>query len=583
MLSAIRPARRGHNRWKHPATTLFGITAFFIAYQAFAQDSNSPEISTHEVGATFTLKTERNTVLVPVVVRNSKGEPVDNLRKEDFRLFDRGKPRPILSFTIEKPVTAAKAPAPANPEGKSDMQTGGEAQAAADRFVALYFDDINSSEADLAHTREAATRFLLTSVQPGDRIGLFTASGQKQVDFTSDGASIQRALANLHPHQDTSINTIPPYIAYLALEQNDPSAMALLICQPGESPDNCSPSEPQARAQASAALSYADTLSYSVLRGLDMLIRNLSSLPGQRTLVIVSSGFQTYSTSFLSQIDKIIDTAVTAHVVINAINARGVYGDLSITNLDQTQPLSSDRLLQKLIVINPLLRDGERRLTDAMKAFSHDTGGVIFENSNDFTAGIRQTTGVPEVLYLLAFSPQNLKHDGAFHDLKVSLVYSHGLSLQARHGYFAPPRSEDLAAQEKEEIRDAVFSLEEMHTLLLDVHTQFFMTSETDARVTVLTHIDLHSLRFRKDAGRNFDKLTVVTVLFDQDGHEVDAQKKILEFQTHDGVLEKYLQSGVTLNGRFNLKPGKYRVRTVLKESESGQLASLNRTIVIPY
>ena len=560
--------------WCKSEVLILSILLIASTHRAQAQSNNPPEISTHDADATFTLKTERNIVLVPVVVRNAKGQPIDNLRKEDFRIFDRGKPQTILSFATEKPSASATPEGQENPGPKAEKLSTGDSstgmpQNSAQRYVALFFDDINSSEADLAHTREAATRYLGTSVQPSDRIGLFTASGQKHADFTSDVASIQRALTKLHPRQDTSINVIPPYIAYLALEQSDRSAMALLICGPNETPDNCAQTEPQARAEASAALNYSDSLSLSVLRGMDGLVRNMSSLPGERTLVIVSSGFQTYSTSFLSQIDKIVDTAVRAHVVINAINARGVYGDLSITNLDESQPQSQDRLLTKLMVVNPLLKDGERRRTEAMKAFPHDTGGVVFENSNDFDAGMRQTTGVPEALYLLTFSPQNLKHDGAFHDLKIALVSSHGLTLQARHGYFAPPKSEDLAAQEKEEIRDAVFSLDESHTLPVEVHTQFFMTSETDARVTVITHIDLRSLRFRKDAGRNFDKLTLVTVLFDQDGHEVDAQNKVLEFQTHDAVLEKYLESGITLNGRFNVKPGRYRVRTDLRESES--------------
>jgi VWFA-related protein len=403
------------------------------------------------------------------------------------------------------------------------------------------------------------------------------------VDFTANVALIQQALENLHPHLDPTFSSVPAYLAYLVVEQNDQTALSLLICRPNESPDNCSTTSVQALAQANLSLDFANSLSLSVLRGLDIIIRQMSTLPGQRTLVILSAGFQTWSTTFLSQIDQIVDNAIRAHVVINSLDARGLYGDLSVTDLNDSGPRTQDRLLMDLITVNPLLRDGETRLPDAMRAFAHDTGGIIIENSNDFNAGIRQTTGVPEVLYLLAFSPQNLRHDGAFHGLKVSLASSRGLSLQARHGYFAPRKSEDLAAQEKEEMRDAVFSLDEAHTLPLDVHTQFFMASQTDARVTVLTHIDLHTLRFRKDGGRNFDKLTLVTVLFDLDGNEVDAQKKIFEFQTHDAVLEKYLHSGITLDGRFKVKPGKYRVRTVLQESESGQMASLNRTFEIPY
>ncbi len=570
--------------------TIGGITASIVSSPASPNAQQSPpEISTQDADTTFTLKTEQNTVLVPVVVRNSKGEAIDDLRKEDFRVFDRGKPQTIVSLTIEKPSTAAKAPSAVSLNEKPEKQRGGEAAAsavevAADQYVALFFDDITSSEAELAPTREAAAHYLSASVLPNERIGLFTASGRKQVDFTSNLAAIQSGLANLHSHQDTSFNSIPPYLAHILVEHDQGPSNPYAKCESGNTDLNCIAGAATLLADARPSIEFSNTLTARILSGLQSTIHQMSTLPGQRTLVIVSPGFQTFSISWLSQLEKIVDSAVLAHIVINALDARGVYGDVTLTDdLFNSQLLNQNELAAALIGLAPVLREGARRQVDAMREFAHDTGGIFFENSNDFLAGIRQTTGVPEVLYLLSFSPQNLKHDGAFHDLKVSLVSSHGLSLQARHGYFAPPKSEDLAAQEKENLRDAVFSLDETHSLPVEVHTQFFMTSETDARVTVLTHIDLHALRFRKDAGRNFDKLTLVTVLFDQDGHEVDAQKKVLAFQTHDAVLEKYLQSGITLDGQFSVKPGKYRVRTVLEESESGQLASLNHTFEIPY
>ncbi len=545
-----------------------------------------PEISTHDDSPNFTLQTERNTVLVPVIVRNAKGEAIDNLSKEDFRLFDRGKPQPILSFAIQKPSTAAKSLATENPGGNTIKQSGTKAVAsgaevAPDRYVALFFDDITASEQELAQTRTAAAHYLSTSVLPNERIGLFTASGRKQVDFTSDMASIQGGLVDLHTHQDTALNSTPPYLAYLRVENDQGPFNPYTLC--GSNQD-CITGATKILADARTSMEFSNSLSTRIMSGLQSMIGLMNSLPGQRTLVIVSPGFQTFSVSLRPKLEMIVDSAIRAHVVINALDARGVYGDVTITDdLFNSQPMTQDELAAALIVIAPILREGARHQTEAMKTLSHDTGGSLFENSNDFASGIRQTTGAPEALYLLSFSPQNLKHDGAFHDLKVSLVSSHGLSLQSRHGYFAPPKSEDLAAQEKEDIRDAVFALEEAHTLPIDVHTQFFMTSETDARVTVSTHVDLKSLRFRKADDRNHDTLTLVTVLFDQDGHEVDAQKKLLEFQMHDAVLQKYLQSGVIMAGRFNVKPGKYRVRTVLRESESGQIASLNSTFEIPY
>ena len=133
------------------------------------------------------------------------------------------------------------------------------------------------------------------------------------------------------------------------------------------------------------------------------------------------------------------------------------------------------------------------------------------ENNNDLEAGFRRVAAIPDTSYTLAFSPENLKHDGAFHPLKVTLVSAKGLSVQARKGYYAPKRAEDLAVQEKEDIQDAVFSTNEMQGLPIQVNTQFFMLNKTDAEIDVVTHLDLQQVHFRKEGDRNLDNLTFVT------------------------------------------------------------------------
>ena len=131
----------------------------------------------------------------------------------------------------------------------------------------------------------------------------------------------------------------------------------------------------------------------------------------------------------------------------------------------------------------------------------------------------------------MAFSPQNLKLDGTFHPIQVKLVSLKGLSVQARRGYYAPKKPNDPTVQEKEEIQEAVFSQDETHELPIDVHTQFFMKTESDARIAVLTRIDLRPLHFRKEEDRNVDNLTFVTVVFDQDGHVITGQQKSVQLR----------------------------------------------------
>jgi hypothetical protein len=90
-------------------------------------------------------------------------------------------------------------------------------------------------------------------------------------------------------------------------------------------------------------------------------------------------------------------------------------------------------------------------------------------------------------------------------------------------------------------------------------------------------------LHFIKQGDRNFDKLTFVTAIFDQDGHVVSVQQKVLDFQMHDATLGKLLQTGVTMLNEFDVGLGTYAVREVVRDSQSGQISSLNRPVEIPY
>ncbi|HMD86514.1 MAG TPA: VWA domain-containing protein [Terriglobia bacterium] len=540
------------------------------------------------------MQTERNLVMVRVVVRDAKGAAVDNLRQEDFQLFDHGKLQTILHFSLEKPALKAPGPSPQKPavEPEATDETAMPA-AAARRFVGLYFDDVNSPYENLARARDAADHFLSSSVQAGDRVGLFTSSGQKQIDFTEDLVQIHQALLDIRARpiiENKSCGAIPPYEAYLIVDHHDETALAvataeILNCNPcpadnKQDEQQClTQAQNMAQNEATQSLSFSETQSNAALRGIESLVRRLTSLPGQRSVVIVSGGFLT--DTLLFELSQIADRALRAGIIISAIDARGLYSDATF---DASQSsFANSNGAAAIGQRHTLLVQSARRQTDGMQTLALDTGGIFFENSNDLEAGFRKAAGLPEAFYLLAFSPQNLKLDGAFHPLQVKLVSAKGLSVQARKGYYAPRKPNDPAVQEKEEIREAVFSQDETHELPIDVHTQFFMKSETDARISVLTRIDLRQLHFRKDGDRNLDNLTFVTVVFDQDGHVVSAQQKSVNLHLRDGSLERYMQTGISSRSLIDVKPGTYLVRAIVRDSESGQISGLNRTVEIPY
>ena len=217
---------------------------------------------------------------------------------------------------------------------------------------------------------------------------------------------------------------------------------------------------------------------------------------------------------------------------------------------------------------------------DIMSELADATGGTFVHNTNDFEGGLRKLATPPEYSYLLAFTPQDLKFDGRFHTLKVT-VKGQKLNIQARKGYFAPKQAANAVEQAKQQIQDEVFSQEELHDLPVELHTQFFKSSDDDAKLSVVVRLDVRHLHYRKVDGRNNNSLTVVSAVFDRNGNFVTGNQKTLQMHWKDETLGTKLASGVTLKSSFDVKPGSYLVRLVVRDDD-GQLAAQNGAIEIP-
>jgi VWFA-related protein len=561
---------------------------------AAGQGSGEQEIATQDVQSPFKVQVQRNMVLVRVIVRDSNGRPVPRLRKEDFRLLDNGKPQEIDQFALESSsrTSAMARPASGKEPDEEAASEAGAANVAARNFQALYFDDLQVTFEDIAHARDAADRYLATTLTAADRVGIFTSSGQGNLDFTDDRSKLDEALFNLRyrPVIATETQSCPDigdYQAYLIVHQRDPFAIAVATdeayqcCVRQGSPQTCHEQAATiAEGTAMQALNRWDTQSEAVLRGLEQVVRRTALLPGQHSVIFLSPGFLLYALE--SQIEEVADRALRSGVVISTLDPRGLYviipgGDASQRN--EVMPQHADLMGRK----QQIILDGISRAEEVLNDLAVDTGGQFFHNSNDLDKGFRQVGTLSAVYYVLAFSPHNLKFDGRFHRLKVSLVNPTGFTIQARRGYFAPKASVDVATKAKEEIEQAVYSQDELKELPVDVHTQFFKVSEAEARLAVLTHLDLSSVRFRKEQDRHLNNLTFLTVLFDRDGKYVVGKEKLVEFRLRDATLARLTQTGITLKVEFDLKPGTYLVRQIVRDSEAGQLSGLNRTVEIPY
>lgn len=583
-------ARAQSNSASSPSTSATPAESQAQSADKEAENKASPEISAHDQPATF--KVNVKLVVVRAVVRDAQGHAVGNLHKEDFQVFDRGKLQSITQFDVEHPgdlsararQTAEQATGEAGPaEAPSNA-----APTAPERFVAYLFDDVHLHFGDMVHVRDAAQRQFAT-LRPSDRAAIFTTSGQTILDFTDDRAKLHEALFHLMPRPITAnigSSSDCPLIDYyqgdLIVNQSDPQATQVAMQEALTCPQVASITNPTLQAQMAAALVNAkapealglgDQESHVALTVLKQVVLGISHMPGQRCVVLVSPGFITPRMEF--DYNDIIDRAVRAQVVISTLDARGLY------TIDTLGDISSPPLVIPPPAKGLLVIAGANANDDLLEILANGTGGVFFHNSNDYDEGFRQTAQTPEFSYVLAFVPQDLKLDGNFHPLKITLKNQHALSVQARRGYFAPKHLADPNEQAKQEIEEAMYSQEEMHNLPVKLHTQFFKASDDAARLIVLAHVDVQRMHYRKADGRNSDVLTCVSAVFNRNGNFLQGMEKTVTMHWKDETLQGKLGSGITLKSSFDVKPGSYLVRLVVRDSEGQLMSAENGTVEI--
>jgi VWFA-related protein len=569
-------AYHGLNRMSRFFGLAMALCAAGLAY-AQEQTESKPvaETTTKEEPATF--KTRVNLVLVPVVVRDKEGHAIGTLKQEDFQLFDKGKPQLITRFTVEKTSPIDKTKKPYKPSNEQEVVDVPE------RFVAYVFDDIHLEFGDLARVRDAAWKHISESLRATDRGAIYSTSGQTIAEFTDDKDKLHETLLRLSPRPigGRVVNDCPQmgyYMADMIQTHNDPIALQGAIAETMAcahlDPTQANVAESMARAAASRQMAVGDHETRISLGLLRDIVRRMGSVPGQRTILLVSPGFITPQLE--QEKTDVMDRAIRANVTINTLDARGLWVD---TTFDASRTYASAAASR---IIAQYEHDNNTANADVLAELALGTGGSFFQNNNDLAAGFRKIAEVPEYVYLLGFSPQNLKLDGSFHSLKVALRSPTGLSANARKGYYAPRHLSDPIETAKEELREAVFSREELHELPIELHTQFFKPSNDTARVTVMTHIGVKELRFRKEDGRNHNSLTIVAVVFDRNGNYVTGNQKMLEMRLKDETIEQRAKTGFTLRSSFDVKPGAYLIRLVVRDSEGQQMSAQNGAIDIP-
>ena len=401
----------------------------------------------------LTLRVEVPELAMSVVVRDGHGRAVGGLGETDFRVLDDGKQRDIVGFTVVKATPNGGQTVDSAPAESESVEASAKAAAAQNRFVIFLFDDRHLNVSDLAITQSAAIKMLDQPLAEGEYADVLSFMGVNS-GFSRDGAALQAAIRKVSIHQATQhIKEDCPDVDYYSadriINRHDPNEYQIAVrkardCSEIQTYSATSSTshevdnahtlyERMAAAAAARALAVGDEDARQSLLSIEKVVRAMAKLPGQRTLILVSPGFLSLSPEAMGFKSQVFDEAAGANVVINTLDARGLY----VGNVSASEGGSS-------VFVSQLTGDTSQNHLAAMQAnenvmseLADGTGGTFFHNSNDLEGGLTSLAAAPEYLYLLDISLRETKKNGAYHSLQVK-VDKPGLHVQARKGYVAP-------------------------------------------------------------------------------------------------------------------------------------------------
>lgn len=528
------------------------------------------------------VKISINLIQVDVTVTDSKGNPVTDLKPEDFEIYENGEKQKISNFSFisnvrtraveEKPVKdKVDIPVPPTAVRREDVR----------RTVALVVDDLSLSARSVYDVRRALRKYIDEQMQDGDLVAIIRTGGGTGAlqQFTTDKQLLYAAIERVrwNPVGNGGVTAFAPATDY------------------DELPDTESPNEEDEQYAVDYSLddfreSYFATGTLGALR---YIVRGMGELPGRKSVVLFSDGFRMCQTDNRGFVDcervydfvkQVVDAANRASVVFYTIDARGLQ-TLGITAEDSVNNATPQRIAQ----IQANRRSQLIETQQGLAYIAEQTGGISIANTNDLSRGVQRVVE-DQSYYLLGYIPDDGTFDAAkrrFNKLEVKVKRS-GVSVRHRSGFFNVATDEKPkeapAVTPGSKLRNALFSPFAVNGISLRLNTLFANDVKTGSYVRSLLFVRAEDLTFTDEPnGSKKAVFDVIAASFGDTGQPVDQIAKTYTLRTTAEGLEQLKKNGFVYHFTFPVKmPGPYQFRVAIRDAVSDKVGSASQFITIP-
>ena len=571
-LTRIRPVRT--------AAAATCVAALLLA----AADADAQRNRRRQADAQFSDTTTVTVVEVPVQVISS-GAPVRDLTADDFELLDGRRQVEITGFDF---VDLSLV------EGKPTQQ---QIPVAARRHFLLFFDLFFTAPDSVGRAQQAAADLVLTSLHPTDlvAVAVFDTRPRLVLGFTTDRSQLRQAIRSLGQVQVGETVVRDP-LGLVISDIGSALAAGDEVAGVTQSASGINAGEVLAETQRElqnlqeqAERGNEASRIAAMTQGMSALSDWMASVEGRKHVVFLSEGMPTrvlYGNQGLTDDDRaalLADNEAVLRGQTQEVDQQSTFGDSSAQS-------SMERMLRQFREANCTIQAvdvsgqiageaGSKR--GSLLQMAKDTGGEMFSNFTNLGDAMSEMLERNSVTYLLAFQPGNLKADGKFRRLRVRLKDApRGTRVVHRPGYFPPQAyAETSPFQRALGSAQAVMGGVESGDIDASVLATGFPADSGKPYAPILITARGEDLL----AGVSGDVLPIEIYAYalDENGVVRDffSTRMGLDLAQAGAAIR---QSGIKYWGHFDLDPGRYSARVLLRNDITGRRALSTAVLDVP-
>jgi VWFA-related protein len=424
------------------------------------------------------------------------------------------------------------------------------------RLLALYFDMSAMPPGDQLRALTAAEKFIRTQITEVDLVSILRYSGGS-VDVLQDFTADRNRLLSI--------------LETMIVGEGQGSA---------ETVDDAS------TADTGAAFGQDDS-EFNVfntdrqLSALQTASKMLGNINEKKALVYFASGLSLHGVDNQAQLHATIDAAVRAGVSFWPIDSRGLVAEAPLGDATQGSPGNIGMYSGTAAQADTT---NFQQSQDTLFALAGDTGGKALLDNNDLTRGIVQAQKAISEYYLLEYYTTNAALDGKFRRVKITVNTDPSAKLDYRQGYYAGKEFGKFTVADKErQLEDALMLEDPITELTIAMEINYFQLNRAEYFVPFVVKIPGRELALAKRGGADHTLIDFVEEIKDiYGGVTVSNVRDNVNIKLTDATAAELAKRPIEYDGGFTLLPGKYSIKFLARDDETGRIGTYQTNFVIP-